>query len=326
MALVNENWLSGVIQKVLHLAHYKNEFSLQSLALERTLNFSSYFFRVPYFSSSASVCTVSIVARRRYRQVPRELNWSSSVGLWGDSISVCSALWRPSRRACSLNFRFLGNKDGEVLPLTSSVTGGGGDIGTNAGRRRSRYEKEWLILRVKAGELLVESLTSLQDARRSISGLGLGAGNMLRLFQVNFDFRWPTVGEHGAELGSFFITGNLSLFWPFSSQFSSFQAVWVLPLFTTFGIISVSFFRNFLASKSMLLSNWLCSLCIEAFIFWLVWRRSEFLRAQFLCLNVSEEYLDGSSIFSRLSDQQCNPKCFAISRLCEQIYRLDESS
>lgn len=284
------------MQMLPHRLLIRKILSLRSLQLERTL-FSSYIFHVPCFSSSAKVSTISIVALRRYRQVPRELNWSSSVGLCGDSSSVCSALWRPSRRACSLNLRFLGTKDGEVLPLGSSDTGRGGGSGTNAGRRPSRYEKDRLTFRLMSGELLEESLMSLYDARRSINGLGLG-GNMFRLFQVKLDFRWASVGEHGAELDSFFITGNLSLFWPFSSQFSSFQVVRILALFTAFGIINVSFFLSFLASNSMLLSNWLCWLCIEAFIFWLVWRRSEFLWAQFLCLHESEGFLDGSSIFS----------------------------
>lgn len=197
-----------------------------------------------------------MVALRRYRHEPRDLNWSSSVGLCGGSISICPKLaLKLSRRASSLNLRFLGNKDGEVLPLLSGSNPGERGEDCNSPEGRSRCEKDRLACGVKAGE---SALMSLNEPRRSTKGFGLEGGDKLTLSQEKIDFRCPKFGEHGAECGSFLMAGNLSMLEPSSSELSAFLGQNLASLFVVGfvpGIIRVNFFRNFLASKSIFLSN-----------------------------------------------------------------------
>lgn len=99
---------------------------------------------------------------------------------------------------------------------------------------------------------------SLNEPRRSTKGFGPEGGDKLTLSQEKIDFRCPKFGEHGAECGSFLMAGNLSMLEPSSSELSAFLGQNLASLFVVGfvpGIIRVNFFRNFLASKSIFLSN-----------------------------------------------------------------------
>jgi len=104
---------------------------------------------------------------------------------------------------------------------------------------------------VITGELLGEAM-SLKELLRSTHASELG-GETLRLFQEKVSFRRAGFGEHGADFASLFIAGNLSL----SSELSALAVDFVLfiPFGVVHGIIKANFFRNFLASKSMLFAN-----------------------------------------------------------------------
>lgn len=240
------------------------------------------------------------VSRRRYRQDPRVLNWSSKVGLWGLSPSLGNNLRRLSRRACSLSLRFLGISGDTFDGFPSSEIGETWTGVKNWGQSSPREENDLLVLRLGIGELLCDSnAMSLKEPLRSTS---LPVGETFKLSQEKVDLLLSWLGEHGADLTSFLITGNFNLPSEVSSSFVGDLTLFVEFVFVLQGIRTVNFCRSFLASNSMLFANRLCSFCIEALILWFVCLRSEFLWAQFLCFTVREEFdFSLTSIFASLS-------------------------
>ena len=211
----------------------------------------------------------------------------------GVSPSTKNSLKRLSRRANCRSLRFLGIR-GEILTLLfSSVYGSDG--GPKEAGRSCRYEVKRSDFLSTSGEDLCKSTASLVETLRGQASVRLACDcelfTLSEIFEEKLviDFRLSSSGEHGADLDSFFITGNLSLLVSKEGSFVVELAASRFELVLARGVNRFNFSRSFFASKFKLFVNWFCSFCMETLIFSFVLRRIVFRTAQFLSFAVRRE-------------------------------------